>query len=772
MLTYTIPPNLIKEIDEIDYYINQFKSGKIDESELKSYRVPFGIYEQRIKGLFMIRVRCAAGIITPSQLSELGKIAIKYGNGKLHLTTRQEIQIHDVKIDNIINILKELYNIGLSSRGGGGNTVRNITASWDSGIGLHNVFDVAPYAVELTNRMIADHTSWLLPRKFKIAFSNSTVDNAYATVNDLGFIAIKNKDKLGFKVFVAGGLGRMPKVGKILHDFVPPNEVYEIAEAIKRIFLQYGNRKNRHSARLRFLWESLGKERFFKIYEEKRKEIVSENHLPMPLPEEYIPNINEDITLTPLTIYNNNFELWKNRFVKSQLQKGLYTIIIPLENGNINSEKIIALAEIIKNIGNDTIRFTQSQNISLRNVPEKYLGNLYSFITESFELSKEPQIFSNIVACAGATTCQLGLCNSRGVLSAVIKNLKELDINLDKIPNVKINISGCPNSCGQHLLSDIGFFGKVGYLKGKPYPAYNIVVGSRINGEKGSLLATKCGEIPALNLPIFLKRILALYSDKVNKYDSFYSYLQQEGTYDILSIVKELNIVDIKDDKIFYDWDSKEEFSLKDRREGECAAGIFDIIEHDLDLMRSNLKSFLDGEESNTTKNFALETIRYACRSLLITKGVEATTNDNIFDLFEKYFIKESVISNKFQQLIDLVKISSDNIVLEKEAIKEFVDEIERLYQSLDETLQFQLKPKEIDFEIKKEADLRGVKCPLNFVKVKAILSEVKKGDNIKIILDEGEPSDNVPKSVELEGHKIVEIKKLDNSYSFIIKKC
>ncbi|MDD5673883.1 MAG: nitrite/sulfite reductase, partial [Chitinivibrionales bacterium] len=257
ILSYIIPESLAGEINDLESAIAAFKSAAISETELKARRVPFGVYEQRKKGAYMVRVRCAAGIITPLQLKRVAELSLKFASGVLHITTRQEIQIHDVGIEDLIPIIKELALVGLSTRGGGGNTVRNITASWNSGVAAGELFDVAPYAVGLTSAMIARPDSWLLPRKYKIAFSNGAREAVFASVNDLGFVAQVRECVRRFKVFVAGGLGRQSQAGYILHDFAPAPEILMIAEAIKRVFSQNGNRKNKHAARLRFLWNSL-----------------------------------------------------------------------------------------------------------------------------------------------------------------------------------------------------------------------------------------------------------------------------------------------------------------------------------------------------------------------------------------------------------------------------------------------------------------------------------------------------------------------------------
>ena len=259
---YTIPDSLKTEIDELESKIQQFQNGRLEAAALKVHRVPFGVYEQRKDNTYMVRIRCAGGAMTPAQLRLVAELSQRHGADTLHITTRQELQIHDVELDKVVPIMRQLLPAGLSTRGGGGNTVRNITASVDSGVAADEVFDVSPYAFALTSRLVSEPDSWLLPRKYKIAFSNSSRDTARAAFNDLGFIARTRNGVKGFEVYVAGGMGTKPQAGHRLHEFVADSEVYLIAEAVKRIFNQHGNRKNRHAARLRFLWNRLGEAGF------------------------------------------------------------------------------------------------------------------------------------------------------------------------------------------------------------------------------------------------------------------------------------------------------------------------------------------------------------------------------------------------------------------------------------------------------------------------------------------------------------------------------
>jgi sulfite reductase (ferredoxin) len=778
-LLYTFPITLYKEIDDLEVAINSYLAGTINEIEIKAKRVPFGVYEQRRKGMYMVRVRCAAGIITPLQLEKVAYLAKEYGSGSLHITTRQEIQIHDVVLESVISIIRELATVGLSSRGGGGNTVRNITASSDSGIDPNEFFDVAPHAVALTTFLINRPDSWLLPRKYKIAFSNSTQDTAFATVQDLGFVACVKNGLRGFRVFVAGGMGKAPQVGHILHDFIEENEIFSIAEAVKKLFSKYGNRKNKHAARIRFLWNSLGRDAFIRIYEEERTAIQSE--LSKYSNIENIENIIADSHFPPDVVIDSqeNIDLWQKRFASFQKDQNALKIIVPLLNGIIDADSIIKITTVLKTLGENTIRFTSDQNIKLRNIPAAYNKYFYSILSSLSNLSKTYKLFSNAIACAGANTCQLGIARARDALNAVIDNLQSSSLNLDEIAELKIQLSGCPNMCGQHVVADLGFSGKVSRKNQHSYPAYIIWGGAILDGSGSTKLAEKIDEISAKDLPYFVNKFLKLYIDKKKNYKTFADYLQVEGKETIKKIVdiyRNIPSFD-KNNEYYKDWGETEKFSLASKGTGECSSGLFDLIELDLKKLRELRNIIIESKIVDYSVVYGLALV--SSRMLLITRAAEATSESEIFTFFKKHFIEEKLIDSKFLEIIDygiegkkeLVVKLSDQVVLLSE-------NVESLYESMDNSMQFKKNNLISDNQnvIKKgveivKIDLRGVACPMNFVKTKVALASMKKGELLEVLLDNGEPIENVPKSVVEEGHYIVKNDSQEDYTILIIRK-
>lgn len=684
---YKIPDNLTNELEELDSYIARYQSGEIDAATLKVRRVPFGCYEQRQDGTFMVRIRTTGGALTPRQLRTIAEISARYGNEAIHVTTRQEFQIHDVALENVLPVMRELLQVGLASRGGGGNTVRNVLVSPDAGVGLDEVFDPSPYAFALTSRLIAESDSWLLPRKYKIAFSNSAADSSYAEFNDLGFVALLRKDEKGFRVYVAGGLGTKPEVGHLLHDFIPAGDVYIVATAIKRLFDQHGNRKNRHAARLRFLWKSLGEDRFRELYEEQLKLVREEN--PAALIIEEIPQSSPLPSFAPEQDRSLEYELWKERYVEAQKQPGLVSVLVPVFLGNLNNRDAIRLAEFLEPFGDHVLRATFGQNLCIRNLPESYLANVYHLVREVTELASGPRVVGNSISCTGADTCKLGICLSKGALTSIAENLKNSGLDLNQIPRFRLNLSGCPNTCGQHMIADLGFFGNVGRKEQHMFPAYMVVAGAEI-GEGKARLARQIDRVSARDLPQFVHEILKLWLEKKDIYSSFAAYVDGEGTEDIRGIAsrfREIPTFD-EDKRYYYDWGAKDTFSLVGKGVGECSAGLFDLIEVDLKSARQLREGYRTGESQNEDTLYAI-VVRTA-RALLITRGIEAPTDGAVFENFRKHFIESGLIGKRFEPVIASAR-QKDTVTLSQLEDENFalLDAVEALYRSMDNSLRF-----------------------------------------------------------------------------------
>jgi sulfite reductase (ferredoxin) len=778
---YILPKSTSNDISYFGILINEFNDGKIEEVKFKATRVPLGVYEQRKDGTYMVRIRCTGGFITPDQLKQVTDIAHNHGSKLIHITTRQEIQIQNLQLKDTQLVMEDLQAIGLSSKGGGGNTVRNILASIDTGIGNDELFDVTPYVFDITTKLIDEPDSYTLPRKFKLAFSNTDADTGMAKFNDLGFIARIRNGERGFNVYLGGSLGNKPMVGYELFDFAPVSDMLYIAKAAKSFFSQYGNRKNKHAARLRYVFYKMGKDEVFRLFFEIYNDLKKSEDLNYTLGNYSFKYQTPEID--PVADSSEAFTVWKDRYVKNQKQPGLYSVIVPFEHGNTGNEVLANIAVFASLFGDDVIRFSIRQNVHLRNIPDAYLGNLYQLLQANAIETSKPLLLNTLVSCTGADTCRLGICLSKGACSALKKQLAVSSIDLEKVSGLRINISGCPNSCGQQIAADLGFFGKVG-RNDRMYPAYHVVAGARIG--KDAKLADILGEISAHDLPKFTTDVIAKYLDKTDRYSSFELYANAEGKDDITKLLANYaSIPHFSDNKNYYfDWGSEEIFSLATRGVGECSAGLFDMIDVDLATIQKSITT-LETSTNDGEKNTLLSTIIYASsRMLLITRGEEPKTAKDVYNAFIEKFIDDNLIDLKYRDLIVNTRDNSLNdLNSQKTIITDLAQAVIALYEGMDDSLQFKnIKgipdsthkslPITQESLINITKDFRGVACPMNFVKTKVALSFIKIGERLEVLLDDGAPIQNVPGSLRSEGHKVIEEKRVGEHWSVIVEKC
>ncbi|MDR2639053.1 MAG: nitrite/sulfite reductase, partial [Helicobacteraceae bacterium] len=520
MSGYQIPRSVHSDFESFRRSYEEYKSGAIDDLKFKTIRVPFGIYEQREAQTYMVRVKLTGGIISADQLTALASLANRYANGKLHITTRGGAQLHYVKFDDFLAVIEGLHAASLTGRGGGGNTVRNITADILAGVAADEAFDTTPHAIALTEKMLAQKDSFSLPRKFKISFSGSSADRGAACIADVGFIAKIKDGKKGFKVLIGGGMGAKSRVAKLYDEFLPEGEIFLLAQAIKEVFDERGNRKNKHNARLRFLLEEIGLEPFRALVEAKIAAIKARGDYDL----EFKPiDKPKPIERPSEAAFAGDLKIWADRFVFAQKQAGYYGAKVPLLLGDLSADSALALAAALPR-DRDILRFGCDQNLYLRNLTGGELSALYPLIAALSPQTQKSAILGDAVFCTGAATCQLGITIPRGAASAIERALVKSGIDLDKLKGFKIHISGCPNSCGRHATADLGFFGKVLRKEGVAYPADNIVAGARI-AETDYRLAEPVADISAYRLPLFTADALKLWLEEKSAYASYADWI-------------------------------------------------------------------------------------------------------------------------------------------------------------------------------------------------------------------------------------------------------
>lgn len=822
---YRIPSTLNGDLDYTQSLIDQFKAGEIQAGQLKSNRVPMGIYEQRKNQHYMLRLRCAGGLVTPKQLAKIAFVGHQLSTSHLHVTTRQEIQIHNVDIEDAIPALKKLEKVGISSAGGGGNTVRNMMVDDRSGLTADEEFDVYPYVEELTSRLIAEKDSFTMPRKYKVAIDTSVATANYSYIADLGLQARIKDGQRGFRVLIAGSAASNAHTGWEVFDFLPEKDLYRAAKALKNWFHKYGNRRNRHKARMRYVFYRYGTEEAKRLYLEEFEELKKDGSIDFEAPT--LPLEHHKPNFPPLKA-PTDFETWKRRYAHKQtnaegLKENLWYAYIPLRHGNNSTDFFAEVAEYLGNYGNDVIRFTKKEQIQVRNIPEEYLTNIYAFFKKLGVYQIDyPVVVTNLTCCTGADTCRLGICLPKGAIDGIAKQLLNSNLNLDAIPDFELRMNGCTNICALATWGDLGFSGRVGRVGDDPYPAYTIWLPVKGKHE----IDLQQGYIAAKKIPAFVEDYLRDVIAEQANYADYYDYVAKRG----VNIVKEL-IAKYKEvapyseePDTFFDFGDDEKFSLIKYGKAECSAGLFDIIEIDQDTIREKRKEVellmgntpqgvpadlqSDGKQATSKIEKLLHDIVFSeNRMLLVTRGLDPRTDEDVYNGFEKEFIAAGIIPQKFKVLTDKAR-NNESLIEQKPLIDELADLLNDLYQNMDDSLQFKLTAEKTPVEqvteeknaeekapagqvseekapaekasaaeetetivpdVKK--DFRGVMCPMNFVKTKIALTPMQSGQILEILLDDGAPIENVPGSVKNEGHTILSTEKVENYWKVLIKK-
>ncbi|MDR3707712.1 MAG: nitrite/sulfite reductase [Capsulimonadaceae bacterium] len=672
---YALPDSVPQDLEQLKSMCDQFTREEITAARFQAFRVPQGIYEQREPGTYMIRCRLPAGQVTPEQMRLAARISREYGSGVLHLTSRQDLQVHAVALEGIYPATVALTNGGLSPKGGGGNTVRNIAACPFAGVCPDEVFDVTPHLIALTEALLNDPLSYQLPRKYKIAYSGCGTDCAGATVNDLGLIA-KQRDGIdGFAVYVGGGMGSFSRVAQGLEEFVPAKDVYRVAEAVKRVFDKHGNRKNRHRARIRFLIESLGFEEFQKLY---RAELTGIAKMLAPVS---VAHEAPRRTYQTAVAAAPGFAQWQAVHAAPQKQAGYFTVDIGTPAGVLDANLLDSLADLVQRFGDGIARATAWQTLMLRWVAEDDLPALHAGLAAIGLGQPRPPILRRMVTCAGASTCRLGICRSRGVAAAIQQAIGESDLDLTgPIGDASIHISGCTNSCGRHPVAPIGLFGVARREHGRPIPAYVVQLGGHVEEGK-STLATGAYTLPAKNVPAFVVDLLRAAQDEGADLDTF---LANGGREIAAALAKRHEVAPSFDDdpSAYIDWDAQEPFSLAGRGAAECGAGVFDLI--DIDLAEAT-NSLAAGRQ--------LLAVGSAARALLITRSKQADSDKEGVELFLKLFVDEGLVPASVRPLLESAQraytepVPEAAFLAEPDDVAAFVEAVKALYKSLGPSL-------------------------------------------------------------------------------------
>jgi sulfite reductase (ferredoxin) len=553
-----IDPAQLADIEKFETQLQRYLDGDLDEDVFRVFRLNNGIYGQRQGGHNqMVRIKIPYGTVTPEQLDCMARLAEEYSRGWGHITTRQNIQFHFVPLERIPAVMRELAAVGLTTREACGDTVRNVQGCHLAGACPYEVLDISPWAEAAFQHFLRSPIAQRLPRKFKINFSGCATDCGQAMFNDVGVIAVSrpNPDgtvEAGFRVFIAGGLGTTPHPAQALEEFTPREELLATTEAILRVFDHYGNRDNKLRARLKWLVDTMGidelRERIFK----ERKFLLASATWPGGIPA-YVrehgdapAGVSGTVTPTPIgqgvpvSVRRSGKEgRWEDANVVRGVAKETVSAYAYSPLGDVTTEQFRALASIQRELGAE-VRVTNRQNFVFRGLTEEQLPTLFARLDAIGMAEPGAELVRDVVACPGADTCNLAVTQSRGLASAIGTALE--DAGLGDTPGLRINISGCTNSCGQHHIADIGFFGAERRAHGKSAPGYQMLLGGRV-GQTEIEFGEKATRLPAKAAATATVRVVQRFVDERHAGETFTTWLDRSGgAAGVGATVKDLDV--------------------------------------------------------------------------------------------------------------------------------------------------------------------------------------------------------------------------------------
>ncbi len=651
-------PIVERDIIDLEKKIQLFYEGKIDEERFRSLRLARGVYGQRQFGVQMIRIKLPYGKLSSEQLHRIANVSDEYSRGRLHITTRQDIQIHHVSLDRTPELWAELEKDAITLREACGNAVRNVTASETAGIDKDEPFDVSPYAHAVFEFFLRNPICQELGRKFKISFSGTDKDTALSFMHDLGFIAKIKNGAIGFKIMIGGGLGSQARLADTLFDFVTVDQIIPITESVLRVFDRYGERSKRAKARLKFLIKDIGFDAFVKLVEEEQK-ALSVTSYPIDT-----TGFDSEIDFSTIEIPSVNikdtqaFELWKSTNVIAQKQEGFSAIGIKVHLGDFYTDKARILADLVKKYAGNEIRLSLRQNILIRHVKNELLPFFYVELQKLGFVDTGYESTLDITSCPGTDTCNLGIASSTGISAALEKVLRDEFPQYVNNKDITIKISGCMNSCGQHTMAHIGFQGmsiKSGKLVA---PALQVLLGGSVLGDGNGRIADKVLKIPSKRGPQALREILNDFELNVVQGESFIKYYDRLGERYFYNLLKPLADTTNLIQNDFIDWGSEHVYE-KAVGVGECAGVVIDLIATLLFESEEKLENASESLKLNQFSDsiyYTYSSIVNTAKALLISEGKKTNTHAGIISEFEETFGSKIDLSVSFSEFIYQIK--------------------------------------------------------------------------------------------------------------------
>ena len=638
-------PIVERDIIELADKIAAFNNLQIDEEKFRSLRLARGVYGQRQEGVQMIRIKLPYGKVMSNQLRRISAVSDEYSRGRLHITTRQDIQIHYVDLQRTPELWAELERDDVTLREACGNVVRNVTASETAGIDVDEPFDVSPYADALYKFFLRNPICQEMGRKFKVSFSSTDEDTGLSYLHDLGFIAKIENGVRGFKVMVAGGLGSQPRHAETLYEFLPSDKIIPVMEGVLRVFDRYGERKSRAKARMKFLLKDIGLEAFRKLIEEEQNAI--ELKTVAIDADGYVASTPVSIEAPEVTIKNQEaFNLWKSTNLIPQKQEGYVAIGIKVLLGDFYTDKARLLADLVDTYAAGEIRLTLRQNIVIPFVKEDLVPLFYQELEKLGFVEAGYNKAVDITACPGTDTCNLGIASSTGISVELERLIAAEYPQYLKNEDLIIKISGCMNACGQHNMANIGFQGMTVRTPDKLIaPALQVLLGGGNLGNGNGAFADKVVKVPVRRAPEAMRRILNDFEASAGGKD-FVHYYKEKGEkyfYDFLNDLQDVSNLTQED---FIDWGEEDKY-VKEIGIGECAGVVIDLIatlflESDEKIDNAN-EAFDNGVYSGAIY-YAYQSIVNSAKASLLAADKKTNTHASIVSQFDIVFISSEKI--------------------------------------------------------------------------------------------------------------------------------
>ena len=633
-------PIVEKDILDLAKKIAQFKAGEIHEEKFRSLRLARGVYGQRQQGVQMIRIKLPYGKIQFHQWKRIADISDEYSTGNLHLTTRQDIQIHFVSLDRTPELWAKLEQDDITLREACGNTVRNITASPTSGIDPKELFDVSPHADTAFRYFLRNPICQEMGRKIKISFSNTDEDTSLAYLHDMGFIPKIVNGLKGFKVVVGGGLGAQPMLAYTSHEFLAEDQVIPFIESVLRVFDRHGERNSRHKARMKFLIQKIGFEEFMNLVQAETKALKNHSY---PISDAAAWEVSEPTQLSDVVIPSSEvYKTWLATNTFEQKQKGFHGVYVRILNGNISSDTSRSLIDALQGYIGDDVRITINQGLLLKFVPTANLPYVFQTLDAHELAAPGANSIANITACPGTDTCNLAISDSTNITSKLEQVINDEFPALIHDSQMKIKISGCMNACGQHSMASIGFHGSS--LKApdkRVLPALQVLLGGATLGNGEGRIADKVIKVPSKRGPQVLRIVLNNYEENAQDGEYFHEYYDRLGENHFYTLIKPLADLSnlVQDD--FIDWGASENF-ITEIGVGECAGVMIDLV----------ATLLFESQEKYEWTVAALEDKRWAdaiyhgysvfisaAKALLLDKSVTVSNQTAVINKFDENFV-------------------------------------------------------------------------------------------------------------------------------------